>query len=103
LKKWRKGGIIKIYYTVKIKTKKYMEKLKDLKQIISEQPKKLVEGVIGKDDKNWYEKLPLGVKKEQVEEFLGHDGLYHWHLKPEFIEDEKEKEKYKEESEKWEP
>ncbi|MFH0852097.1 MAG: hypothetical protein V1845_00600 [bacterium] len=84
-----------------------MEKFEDRQQEEKEEPKKIAEGAIGKYDDNWQDKLPLGIKKEEVDLFLGSDGLWHWHLKPEFIEgeedkeDKEEREKYEEEKEKW--
>jgi hypothetical protein len=77
-----------------------MEKFEDQQQEKRDESKKIIEGVIGKYEDNWPEKLPAGLKKEEVNLFLGHDG-WHWHLKPEFIEDEQERSKYKEEMERW--
>jgi hypothetical protein len=63
--------------------------------------KQMVEGVIGELPVGWKEKLPADIKPEMVDLFLGNDNLWRWHLKPEFIKDEKEREKYKIEREKW--
>jgi len=66
-----------------------------------EPEKEAIEGFIGKYNENWQEKLPPGIKPEMVERVLERDG-WHWHLKPEFIKDEKEREKYLAEKRQWE-
>ena len=65
-----------------------------------EPEKELIEGFIG-GYKDWQEKLPPGVKLETVELNLEKDG-YHWHLRPEHIKNEEEREKYIAEKKQWE-
>lgn len=47
------------------------------------------EGMIGKYDDHWPERLPQRLTAADVIPFLGDDGLWHWQLKPEKIRDEK--------------
>ena len=61
----------------------------------------IAEGFIGQYKEDIQDKLPSGITKEMVELFLGSDGLWHWHLKPEFIGDEEEKREYEDEKVKW--
>lgn len=63
--------------------------------------KQIIEDVIGESPAAWKEKLPADIKPEMVDLFLGNDNLWRWHLKPEYIKDEKEREKYKIEKENW--
>ncbi|MFH0852105.1 MAG: hypothetical protein V1845_00640 [bacterium] len=76
-----------------------MEKFENQKE--EEKTKEVIEGVIGEYEDNWHKKLPAGIKKEEVDLFLGKDGLWHWHLKPEFIADADERKKYVEEKDTW--
>lgn len=63
--------------------------------------KQIIEGVIGEMDDNWPKILPPHIKKEEVDLFIGKDKQWHWHLKPEYIEDEEQREKYKEDKNCW--
>lgn len=63
--------------------------------------KQIIEGLIGNNPKDVEKVLPAGLTPEMVDKVIGHDGLYHWHLKPEYIEDEEEREKYQDEKEQW--
>ncbi len=72
-------------------------------KVQEEEPEnQVVEGLLGKYQKDWQEKLPSNIDPEMVDLFLGNDGLWYWHLKPPFIKDKGEKEKYEEEKEQWE-
>ncbi|PIU98690.1 hypothetical protein COS61_00010 [Candidatus Wolfebacteria bacterium CG03_land_8_20_14_0_80_40_12] len=64
--------------------------------------KQIIEGLIGKYDKDWQKKLPAGINPKMVDLFIGKDGLHYWHLKSSEIEDEEEKRKYGREKEIWE-
>lgn len=70
---------------------------------LKKEPKKIqiIEGLIGKYRENFQEKLPSGITPEMVDLFLGNDGLWYWHLRPEFIEDEKERNRYITERGQW--
>jgi len=63
--------------------------------------KQTISGIIGKSLEKWGVNLPQGISPEMVDIFLGNDGLWHWHLKPEFIKDEKQREIYQKEKEQW--
>ncbi len=77
-----------------------MEKIKNHqeKELNKEEKRQIIEGLIVE---NWQKKLPPGITEDMVEQFLGNDGLWRWHLKPEFIKDEKEREQYKAERGQW--
>lgn len=73
-----------------------MERIEKIEKEAQIQPPKQpeqIEGFIGDYDKNWRQRLPVGIKPEMVELNLERDG-WHWHLRPEFIKDEEEKQKY---------
>ena len=80
----------------------YMEEIKiEGQNNEKEEPKQMLEGIIGKIQDNWQKNLPPEIEEDMVDVFLGSDGLYHWHLKPEFIKDEQERKKYKAEKNMW--
>lgn len=66
-----------------------------------ENKEQIIEGVIGKSLEGWEKKLPEGVKPEMADTMLGGNGFWLWHLKPEYIKDEHEREKYKCEKDQW--
>lgn len=80
-----------------------MEKEKNLqeKESKTQEEKQVCEGLIGKYQEGWQKRLPAGIKPDDVDLFLGSDGLWHWHLKPDLINDEKERERYKTERKRW--
>ncbi|NCO15128.1 hypothetical protein COW77_00360 [Candidatus Wolfebacteria bacterium CG18_big_fil_WC_8_21_14_2_50_39_7] len=59
-----------------------------------------IEGFIG-EYQDWQKKLPPNIKPEMVDLFLGSDGLWHWHLRPEYIQDEQERKKYEMKRSQW--
>ena len=59
------------------------------------------EGMIGTYDDHWPERLPQRLTAGDVVPFLGNDGLWHWHLKPEKIRDEKLREKIEAQTRMW--
>lgn len=61
----------------------------------------IIEGIIGESPQDWEKKLPPDILPEMVDRFLGNDNLWYWHLKPGYIKNEKEREEYKLEREKW--
>jgi len=75
------------------------EQLKNFSE--KKEEKQIIEGVIGASLKDWEKKLPPGVLPQMVDKFLGSDSLWHWHLLPEYIQDEEERKKYEKEREMW--
>ncbi len=65
-----------------------------------EKPAQIIEGAMEKFGD--FSGLPEGVNKDMVDIYLGNDGKYHWHLRPEYIADEKEKKNYSKERNDWE-
>lgn len=45
--------------------------------------------------------LPPGVDVSMVESYLGKDGHWWWHLRPEYIKNKKKKEEWRKEEEMW--
>jgi hypothetical protein len=82
---------------------KHMEKIRNFqeKQPEKELESQVIEGIIGESPEGWEKKLPPDISSEMVDILLGNDNLWHWHLRPEYIKNEKERERYKFEREKW--
>lgn len=78
------------------------EQKKQTEEQAKEMPEKqVVAGVVGKSMDDLEKNLPDGIKPDMVDKFLGNDNLWYWHLKPEYIKDEKEKQEYNHEREIW--
>ncbi len=60
----------------------------------------IIEGII-REGTTLEQCLPSGVTPKMVDQFLGSDGKWHWHLRPEYIEDEQKRREYEEERKKW--
>mgnify|MGYP001601056713 FL=1 len=74
-----------------------MEKVEKTENFKEEQ---ILEGFIG-EYTDWQKKLPEGIEPEMVDLFLASGG-WHWHIKPEYIKDEQEREGYNNEKKQWE-
>jgi anti-sigma regulatory factor (Ser/Thr protein kinase) len=59
------------------------------------------EGIIGKNDDHWPDRLPKRLKREDVELFDGSDGQWHWHLRPHMIKDPIRRQAYIKERNQW--
>jgi|GEM_PF-6505573 len=75
------------------------EKISSLSEKGAEE--QVVEGKI-EDINNIEKSLPPGVDASMVETYLNKDGQWWWHLRPEYIKDKKEREKWKKEEKIWE-
>jgi len=60
----------------------------------------IVEGPI-EDVNNWKKSLPDDVDSHMVEQFLGQDNKWYWHLKPEYIKDKNKRKEYYEKRKVW--
>lgn len=60
----------------------------------------IIEGLV-QDINKIKESLPEGVIPEMIDPYLGSDGKWHWHLKPEYIKDEQKRKEYEEERNRW--
>ncbi len=67
----------------------------------SAEEKQVIEGIIGKYRKNFQDILPVGVNQEMTDMFLSEKDTWKWHLRPEYIKDEGEREKYLKERNQW--
>jgi hypothetical protein len=72
-----------------------MEEIKNFQQ------EQIIAGIIGESIEDWEKKLPAEIQPDMVDRFLGSDKLWHWHLKPEHIKDERKKQEYNQEREIW--
>jgi hypothetical protein len=78
-----------------------MESMEKLNNLQPEKPEEqIVEGFVG-EYQDWQKKLPADIQPEMVELLLGNDGLWHWHLRADYIKDDQERKKYEIERKQW--